>query len=58
MLTWIIPPKNTVPDKRIGNIPKVVLVRRWVSWGSGNLEGGGGVGGGDGGRAGQFKSNR
>jgi hypothetical protein len=35
----------TVPDKRIRNIPEVVLVRRWVSWGSGNLEGEGWVGG-------------
>jgi hypothetical protein len=35
-----------VPDKRIRNIPEVVLVRRWVSWGSGNLEGEGWVRGG------------
>jgi hypothetical protein len=44
-----------VPDKRIRNIPEVVLVRRWVSWGSGNLEGEGWVGGGT--REGQFTSN-
>ncbi len=30
-----------VPDRRVRNIPEVVLVRRWASWGSGNLEGGG-----------------
>jgi hypothetical protein len=36
-----------VPDKRIRNIPEVVLVRRWVGWGSGNLEGEGWVGGWD-----------
>jgi hypothetical protein len=36
-----------VPDKRIRNIPKVVLVRRWVRWGSGNFEGEGWVGGWD-----------
>jgi hypothetical protein len=36
----------SVPDKRIRNIPEVVLVRRWVSWGSGNLEGEGWVRGG------------
>ncbi len=35
----------SVPDKRIRNIPEVVLVRRWVSWGSGNSEGEGWVGG-------------
>ncbi len=32
-----------VPDRRIRNIPEVILVRRWVSWGSGNLEGEGWV---------------
>jgi hypothetical protein len=32
---------SSVPDRRIRNIPEVVLVRRWVSWGSGNLERGG-----------------
>jgi hypothetical protein len=31
-----------VPDRRVRNIPEVVLARRWVSWGSGNLEGEGG----------------
>ncbi len=36
-----------VPDRRIRNIPEVVLVRRWVSWSSGNLEGEGWVGGWD-----------
>jgi hypothetical protein len=35
-----------VPDKRIRNIPEVVLVRRWDSRGSGNLEGEGRVRGG------------
>jgi hypothetical protein len=30
---------KSVPDRRVRNIPEVVLVRRWVSWGSGNLEG-------------------
>jgi hypothetical protein len=45
----------TVPDKRIRNIPEVVLVRRWVSWGFGNLEGEGWVRGGT--REGQFTSN-
>jgi hypothetical protein len=29
-----------VPDRRHRN-PEVVLVRRWVTWVSGNLEGGG-----------------
>jgi hypothetical protein len=45
----------SVPDKRIRNIPEVVLVRRWVSWDSGNLEGEGWVEGGT--RKGQFTSN-
>ncbi len=36
-----------VPDRRVRNIPEVVLVRRWVSWGSGNLEGEGWVRGWD-----------
>ncbi len=50
--------KKIVPDKRIRNIPEVVLVRRWVSWGSGNLEGEGWVEGPRGGaREGQFTSN-
>ncbi len=44
-----------VPEKRIRNIPEVVLIGRWVSWGSGNLEEEGGVGGGT--REGQFTSN-
>ncbi len=44
-----------VPDKRIRNVPEVILVRRWVSWGSGNLEGEGWVRGGTG--EGQFTSN-
>ncbi len=35
--------KDTVPDRRVRNIPEVVLVRHWVSWGSGNLEGEGWV---------------
>jgi hypothetical protein len=34
---------KVVPDRRVRNIPEVVLVRRWVSWGSGNLEGEGWV---------------
>ncbi len=55
----IFPYKNTrgrtVPDRRVRNIPEVVLVRRWVSWGSGNLEGEGWVRGGS--REGQFTSN-
>ncbi len=46
---------RAVPDKRIRNIPEVVLVRRRVSWGSGNLEGEGWVEGGT--REGQFTSN-
>jgi hypothetical protein len=33
------PRKGSVPDRRVRNIPEVVLVRRWVSWGSGNFEG-------------------
>jgi hypothetical protein len=32
-----------VPERRVRNIPEVILVRRWVSWGSGNLEGEGWV---------------
>ncbi len=36
-------PVLIVPDRRVRNIPEVVLVRRWVSWGSGNLEGEGWV---------------
>ncbi len=32
---------NSVPDKRCWILLKVVLVRRWVTWDSGNLEGGG-----------------
>ncbi len=35
---------RSVPDRRVRNIPEVVLIRRWVSWGSGNLEGEGGRG--------------
>jgi hypothetical protein len=31
----------TVPDRRRWIVPEVVLVRRRVNWGSGNLEGGG-----------------
>ncbi len=54
--TWQRPQEGSVPDKRIRNIPEVVLVRRWVSWGSGNLEGEGWVRGGT--REGpQFTSN-
>jgi hypothetical protein len=45
--TWQRPRKGSVPDKRIRNIPEVVLVRRWVSWDSGNLEGEGWVEGWD-----------
>jgi hypothetical protein len=48
--------RSLVPDRRVRNIPEVVLVRRWVSWGSGNLEGEGWVKGGT--RQGQFTSNR
>jgi hypothetical protein len=35
--------KLCVLDRRVRNIPQVVSVRRWVSWGSGNLEGEGWV---------------
>ncbi len=44
-----------VPDKRIRSIPEVVLVRRWVSSGPGNLGGEGRVRGEQ--RKGQFTSN-
>ncbi len=32
---------GTVPDRRCRTVPEVVLVRRWATKGSGNLEGGG-----------------
>ncbi len=44
----------TVPDRRVRNIPEVVLVKALVSWGSGNLAGEGGVKGGT--RESQFTS--
>ncbi len=44
--------------RRVRNIPEVVLVRRWVSWGSGNLEGEGWARVGRGWvKGGQFTSN-
>jgi hypothetical protein len=52
---WTYRQSVTVPDKRIRNIPEVVVVRRWVRWGSGNLEGEGWVKGGT--REGRFTSN-
>jgi hypothetical protein len=36
--SWVT---STVPDRRSRILPEVVLKRRWVNWGSGNLEGGG-----------------
>jgi hypothetical protein len=45
-----------VPDRRRRMIPEVVLVRRWVNWGSGNLEEGR-VWGKGWDRGGQFTSN-
>ncbi len=40
MCNWI-PANVNVPDRRCRILPEVVLVRRWVICGSGNLEGGG-----------------